>query len=140
MSKISNAVVAASSATATGSGGGGICSVNGDWLMGDFPIATIRSLIVEMVLVGCGPRQRPQARGDTRVSSLPGLTRQSVRRFSMDHRVKPGGDEELSCPHLLRASTSVAHDRCKDVDGRDELGHDGGGSPHERSDMRGYAG
>jgi hypothetical protein len=25
--------------------------------------------------------------------SLPDLIRQSMRRFSMDHRVKPGGDE-----------------------------------------------
>jgi hypothetical protein len=32
------------------------------------------------------------------IPSLPGLIRQSMRRFSMDHRVKPGGDEELSCP------------------------------------------
>jgi hypothetical protein len=30
-------------------------------------------------------------------------------------------------------------DRCKDVDGRDKPGHDGGGSPHERSDMRDIA-
>ncbi len=44
MSKISNAVFAALSATATGSGGGGICSVSGDLLIGDFQIAAFHSL------------------------------------------------------------------------------------------------
>jgi hypothetical protein len=29
-------------------------------------------------------------------SSLPDLIRQSMRQLSMDHRVKPGGDEEGS--------------------------------------------
>src|SRR5579862_673184 len=61
MSKISNAVVAALSSTATGSGGGGICSVNGDWLIGDFPIAAFHFLSSAMVLVRCGQRQRYRA-------------------------------------------------------------------------------
>jgi hypothetical protein len=40
MSRISNAVVAGLIATGTGSGSGGICSVNAESLMMDFPIAT----------------------------------------------------------------------------------------------------
>jgi hypothetical protein len=41
-------------------------------------------------------REPPAPRDGTGTydSSLPGLTRQSIRRLSMDHRVKPGGDEE----------------------------------------------
>jgi hypothetical protein len=69
--------------------------------------------------------RRDKPGDDTR--SLPDLIRQSMRRFSMDHRVKPGGDSEEggpSCPHLLRASTSCLGGS-KDVDGRDKPGHDG---------------
>ena len=44
-----------------------------------------------------------------------------------------------SCPHLLRASTSSCFGAPKDVDGRNKSGHDRIGSPHERSDMRGYS-
>ncbi len=60
------------------------------------------------------------------IPSLPDLIRQSMWRLSMDHRVKPGGDDDkvtASCPHLLRASTSCLRGS-KDVDGRDMPGHD----------------
>ena len=39
-------------------------------------------------------RVRNASRERFLTSSLPGLTRQSMRRVGMDHRVKPGGDEE----------------------------------------------
>jgi len=38
-------------------------------------------------------RIRGNERRKQRTSSLPDLIRQSMRHLSMDHRVKPGGDE-----------------------------------------------
>src|SRR6202000_2548622 len=52
-------------------------------------------------------------KSQTTTSSLPGLTRQSIRPLSMDHRVKPGGDggrsEERRVGEECRSRWSPCH-------------------------------
>ena|SRR5579863_3625631 len=110
MSKISNAVVAALSATATGSGGGGMCRVNGDWLIGDFQIAAFHFLVSAMVLVRCGQRQRYRADSGGRYAYhhpfVPAQAGTQRKKFWISAYAGMSGELLLSCPHLLRASTS----------------------------------